>query len=287
PLFFQDELIGLLNLGDKRIGYYTYPEIDFLETVGKELSIALANTRLYSELKEKKEELEKALQVKTDFLHIVSHELNTPLAVIIGQAHLLEGKLKKKGIEFSPFIETIKRRAIGLSSVVKDILDVASLEKREAYELKRDVIDVEGFIRDVKDSFSLMAHNKGLEIEIEVEEEMSITSDKKMLENILFRLMDNAIKFTPAGGFILIGAEKKESEVLFFIKDTGIGIAEEDKERIFERFFQVDQSNTRRYGGLGLGLFIVKDMVLALGGKIWVSSELGKGSKFSFILPIK
>ncbi|MEW6482482.1 MAG: ATP-binding protein [bacterium] len=286
PLFFQDELIGLLNLGDKRIGYYTYPEIDFLETVGKELSIALANTKLYSELKEKKEELEKALQAKTDFLHIVSHELNTPLSVIIGEIHVMERELKKKKIDLSSMTDLIKKKGEQLSLIIKDMMDVASLEKGEKkYEPKKEEIDVERLISEAVSSFKLMALNKGLIIRAEVGEEISFTSDKNVLENILFRLLDNAIKFTPSGGEILVGAEKKEDGVLFFVKDTGIGIREEDREKIFERFSQLDQSSIRKYGGLGLGLSIAKDMVLALEGKIWVEGEINKGSKFCFTLP--
>ncbi|MEW6679832.1 MAG: ATP-binding protein [bacterium] len=286
PLFFQDELIGLLNLGDKRIGYYTYPEIDFLETVGKELSIALENTRLYSELKEKKEELEKALQAKTDFLHIVSHELNTPLSVIIGETHVIERELKKKKIDLSSMTDLIKKKGEQLSLIIKDMMDVASLEKGEKkYEPKKEKIDVERLISEAVSSFKLMALNKGLIIRDDVGEEISFTSDKNVLENILFRLLDNAIKFTPSGGEILVGAEKKEDGVLFFVKDTGIGIREEDREKIFERFSQLDQSSTRKYGGLGLGLSIAKDMVLALEGKIWVEGEINKGSKFCFTLP--
>ncbi|MEW6104252.1 MAG: ATP-binding protein [bacterium] len=285
PLFIQDKIIGLLLLGEKKVGYYTFPEISLLETTANELAIALENTRLYSELKEKKEELEKANQAKTDFLHIVSHELNTPLSVIMGQTYLLEKGLKKK-TDISSMVDVIKKRGEHLAALIKDIMDVSSLEKGEKYEPKRDTIDIERLISNTVKSFKLMAFNKGLEIEIDVASDVSFTSDKSVLENILFRLLDNAIKFTPSGGEILVGAEKREGEVLFFVKDTGIGIADEYKEKIFERFSQIDQSSTRKYGGLGLGLSIVKDMVQALKGKIWVEGELNKGSKFCFTLPL-
>jgi|GEM_PF-6070537 len=130
----------------------------------------------------------------------------------MGEAYLIEKELKKRKItkKCIEAVQKIKERGEKFALLIKDIIDVASMEKGVEEEIKRERIDIESLLDDTKISFGLLAHNKGLTIEIDIREEIELISDKKILENILFRLLDNAIKFTPSGGFITIGAEKRE-----------------------------------------------------------------------------
>ncbi len=287
PLIIGDNLIGVLTVGEKKgATYYSYGEINLFNTITKELALALENTRLYGELKEKTVALEAANQIKSNFLNTISHELNTPLTVIIGELYLLERALKTVGNKTtSTAMEKIKKKLDQLSFLIEEILDVAYLEKGGKYVSKREHVNIKGVITNMVDYFKILYEQKGIQLKIDFEEEISLISDSKMIENILFRLINNAIKFTSSGGWITVGAKKGEKdEVLFFVQDTGVGIKKDDQQKIFDRFVQVDGSTIRRYDGVGLGLSIVKEMVETLSGRIWVESELNKGSKFIFMV---
>ncbi|MDI6791703.1 MAG: ATP-binding protein [bacterium] len=290
PLIYGYELTGIFNLGKKKgEGYYTYNEIAFLNTIAKELALTLENTRLYADLKERTAELEKANAAKSDFLNVVSHELKTPLTVILSQVGLFKqevfGKISEKQTES---LKKIEDKGFKLRSLVADILNMSRLESGKVYDLKIKEVRIERIFEEIVESFKLLADNRGIKIEIDLSSEIPpILSDPGKIKNILSKLLDNAVKFTPSGGIIIIGAKEADKDVEFFVSDTGIGIREEDQKRIFERFFQVDASSTRKYGGTGLGLTVASELVKAMGGKIWVESRLREGSKFIFTIPTK
>lgn len=287
PLIYGDELTGIFNLGKKKgEDYYTYDEIAFLNTIAKELALSLENTRLYADLKQRTAELEKANAAKSDFLNVVSHELKTPLTVILGQVGLCkQGVFGKNTERQTESLKKIEDMGFKLRSLVVDILEMSRFESVKDYEFKIKEVNIERTFQEIVNSFKLLADNRGINIKVDLSAEIPpILSDPGKIKDILFRLIDNAVKFTLSGGTVIIGAKEADKEVEFFVSDTGIGIRKEDQERIFERFFQADASSTRQYGGTGLGLTVASDLVKAMGGKIWVESRLREGSKFIFTI---
>jgi len=287
PLIHRDELMGLLNLGEKKgDGGYTYDEISFLDTIAKELALSLENSKLHTSLKARAKELEKANVAKSDFLNIVSHELKTPLTFIIAQLGLLKretlGRLTKSQKEG---IKKIEEKGFKLNSIITDILNLAAIESGKVYEVKAEKVYLKKVIDEVVRSFGLLVYHKGLNIELDLPQRLStVISDSQKISDIFYRLLDNAVKFTPSGGDVTIGAKETEKEIELSVSDTGIGIAREEQEKIFERFYQADYTSTRKYSGTGLGLAIVSELVKALGGRIWVSSKSGVGSTFTFTI---
>ena len=227
-------------------------------------------------------ELEK---IRRDFVANVSHELRTPLTTIKGYAEtLLEGALKEEVA--SQFVQVIKRHSDRLEKIVADLLVLSRIESKE-FQLKREIISLSGFVDDVIDFVKEPAEKKRISISRdEIPSSLSVEADRNHLEQVLINLLDNAIKYTPEGGSIIISAiEKDQREIQFSINDNGIGIPKEDIPRIFERFYRVDKGRSQELGGTGLGLSIVKHLVQAHGGKVWVESQIGKGSTFYFTLP--
>ncbi len=227
-------------------------------------------------------ELEK---IREDFVANVSHELRTPLTTIKGYAEtLLEGALKEEVA--SQFVQVIKRHTDRLAKIVEDLLMLSKIESRE-FQLKREIISLSGFIDDVIDFVKEPAEKKKISISRnQILSSLSVEADRNYLEQVLINLLDNAIKYTPEGGSLKISAiEKDTGEIEFSIEDNGIGIPKEDLPRVFERFYRVDKGRSQELGGTGLGLSIVKHLVQAHGGRVWVESQLGKGSTFYFTLP--
>ena len=227
-------------------------------------------------------ELEK---IRQDFVANVSHELRTPLTTIKGYAEtLLEGALKE---EVAPqFVQVIKKHTDRLTKIVEDLLMLSKIESKE-FQLKIEVIPLPDFINDVIDFVKEAAEKKKVSIsQSKITSSLAVEADRNYLEQVLINLLDNAIKYTHEGGRVTISAiEKDQREIQFSIEDNGIGIPKEDIPRIFERFYRVDKGRSQELGGTGLGLSIVKHLVQAHGGRIWVESQIEKGTTFYFTLP--
>lgn len=290
PLMVGDDLLGILSLGEKRGENkgYNFAEVGFLNTTGRELAIALKNTQLYADLKKRTEELEKANKAKSEFLQIVSHELNTPLTVILGEINILKMELKRGMLsKYKDRLDNMEDKGIRLSHLIKDMLDISSVERCIKLTVKKELVNVEEVIEDAIINFQPTAFHKEIQIGKDIQKGLSLVSDSKKIKDILFRLIDNALKYTPSKGSVWVGARDSQESIEFFVEDTGIGIKKEDREKIFERFFQADASTTRKYSGAGIGLAIAKELVTFLGGEIWVESEPNKGSRFSFTVKKK
>jgi two-component system phosphate regulon sensor histidine kinase PhoR len=227
-------------------------------------------------------ELEK---VRQDFVANVSHELRTPLTTIKGYAEtLLEGALQE---EVAPqFIQIIKRHTDRLAKIVEDLLTLSKIETRE-FQLKLEPIFVSALIDGTIDFVKDSAGKKKISVHInDISPSLSVLADYDYLERVLINLLDNAIKYGREGGEIIVSAAKTDREELqFSVRDNGIGIPKEDLPRIFERFYRVDKGRSQELGGTGLGLSIVKHIIQVHGGKVWVESQLEKGSTFYFTLP--
>jgi two-component system phosphate regulon sensor histidine kinase PhoR len=226
-------------------------------------------------------------KIRQDFVANVSHELRTPLTTIKGYAEtLLDGALKED--QAFQFVQVIQRHTDRLTKIVQDLLMLSKIETKE-FQLKMEMISLPNLIDDIIDFLKEPAEKKKISLSRhEIPPSLTLRADRSYLEQVLINLLDNAIKYTPEGGKVIVSAVEKNSEdIQFSIEDNGIGIPKEDLSRIFERFYRVDKGRSKELGGTGLGLSIVKHLVQAHGGRVWVESQLGKGSTFYFTLPIR
>ncbi|MBI5048916.1 MAG: PAS domain-containing protein [Deltaproteobacteria bacterium] len=222
--------------------------------------------------------------IKRDFVANVSHELRTPLASIKGYAEtLLDGALEDKAT-LKNFLTIIDRHANRMTALIEDLLTLSMLESHQM-PMSFESLDIKGLINSVIQGFEKQAKDKDIELIMNIGREIpKIMADKDRLEQVIVNLVDNAIKYTNKGT-VRVLAEKSDDMLQVNVEDTGIGIPEKDIPRIFERFYRVDKGRSRELGGTGLGLAIVKHIIQGHNGKIWVKSQPGKGTTFSFTIP--
>ena len=221
--------------------------------------------------------------MRKDFVANVSHELKTPLTSIKGFIEtLLDGAVNQKETAMK-FLSIIYQEAERLNNIIHDLLDLSKLESGKT-ELRKKPINLNELLDDIILTVDNRLREKCLELKREIQATI-IQGDEDLLREVIINLLDNAIKYSPEGGSILIGSHETSEGIVFYIKDTGFGIPKESLTRIFERFYRVDKGRSRALGGTGLGLSIVKHIIERHGGKVSVVSELGTGSQFSFVIP--
>jgi two-component system, OmpR family, phosphate regulon sensor histidine kinase PhoR len=230
-------------------------------------------------------ELRRLERVRRDFVANVSHEFKTPLTAIQGFAEtLLSGALEDKANR-THFVEIIREHARRLARLTDDLLKLSRIEAGRL-ELEIRPIRVEALVNGCVETARLNAKARGLEITVDLQENApAVRGDGAQLGEVLQNLLDNALQYTPTGGQIEVQARSNGHDVVFTVTDSGIGIPESDLERIFERFYRVDAARSREAGGTGLGLAIARHIVDAHGGRIWVESAIGQGSRFHFSVP--
>ncbi|MFO0795408.1 MAG: ATP-binding protein, partial [Candidatus Brocadiaceae bacterium] len=233
-------------------------------------------------------ELEKANKLKSEFLATMSHELRTPLNAIIGFAEVLRDEITGTlNTEQKEYIGDIHSSGQHLLNMINSILDLSKIEAGKL-ELHYEEFSVKEAINEVLNTIVGFSDKKDIGINTNIHEDiLSISADKVKFKQIMFNLLSNAIKFTPEHGRVAIDVKRMDSHIKISVIDTGIGIKQDDMDKIFEAFRQLDSTYARKYEGTGLGLTLTKRLVELHGGKIWVKSEYGKGSSFTFTLPIK
>ncbi|MFQ5613818.1 MAG: ATP-binding protein [Anaerolineae bacterium] len=286
PLTIRNEVIGVMELLNKRAeDGFGQDDIQIASTLAAQAAIAIENARLLDQLQQAYRELSSLDQLKSDFVSIASHELRTPLAVILGYASFLRDNVSGQASEQ---LNIVLQSAMKLRSLIDDMVNLRHIEAKEL-QAKFDIFSLRQLAATVVNEFQELTSAKELTVITNFppgDDPINIEADRQHVYLIIANLMSNAIKFTAKQGKILVGVEKADREVRIFVADTGIGIPQDKYEQIFDRFFQVEASLTRRYEGMGIGLSIVKGMVEAHNGRIIVDSVLGKGSKFTVILPI-
>ena len=245
--------------------------------------------RIERALQAKNAELERANQAKDRFLASMSHELRTPLNGIIGFAEfLVDGKPGAINAKQKEYLEDILSSGRHLLHLINDMLDLVKIQAGKL-ELNAETFRLEAALEEVCAGVRPLAQNKRIPIKVEIAPDLSaVTLDEQRFKQILYNLLSNALKFTDEGGQVEIKAQQGGlGQFLLSVRDTGIGIKAEDIQRLFTEFEQLDTGAARRFGGTGLGLALTRKIVELSGGSISIKSELGKGSTFTVILPIR
>ena len=220
--------------------------------------------------------------IRREFSANVSHELKTPLHSILASAELLENNLVKKE-DIPQFIARIRHEAEHLVTLIEDIIRLSQLD--ETTDFPREKVDMKELITSVTSSLEAEAKAKGVTINIKCEE-LTVTGVRRLLYEIIYNLVDNAVRYNKEGGSVEVSFTKEKDKLLLSVKDTGIGIAKEHFNRIFERFYRVDKSHSRETGGTGLGLSIVKHAALIHKGEVSVNSSVGEGTEMCVSFPL-
>jgi len=288
----RGQVIGVFQVLNKRDAEFTALDEQLLASLSSQAAVAVENAKLYEEVQRTLTQLQALDRMKTDFLNAISHELRTPLAPILGYTEILlgggMGTLPANAVRGVQAIADSGKRLLNL---IESLLAFIRLDQG-AMALKREPTDVSALLLSVADAFHARAAERKLTLQVATSDGLPpVSADPQELTMALNHLLDNAIKFTPAGGAITAGARQATGEdgqpgVEITVEDTGVGIPTEQHEKIFERFYQADSSLTRQYGGVGIGLAVVKQTIEAHGSHVTVESEPGKGSTFRFTLPL-
>jgi signal transduction histidine kinase len=288
PLLREERILGALTVWRKKTGSFSLEVVNLLQTFATQSALAIQNARLFREIEDKSRQIEAANRHKSEFLANMSHELRTPLNAIIGFSEVLGerlfGELNEKQAEYTEDILSSGRH---LLSLINEILDLSKVEAGRM-ELELATFDLPLAIDNARTFVRERATKHGINLDVTVDERLGeFVGDERKIKQILLNLLSNAVKFTPEGGRISINARQLNGSVQISVSDTGVGIAPEDQARIFEEFRQVGSDSTHKSEGTGLGLTLAKKFIELHGGTIWVESEVGKGSTFTFTLPHK
>lgn len=295
PLIAGDKLLGTLSFGSRTRSNFTGDEVALMQAVCDQIAVAMERANLLDSLHRQTEELIQANRMKDEFLAVVSHELRSPLNAILGWATMLRGRQLNESTT-AKALETIERNAKSQKQLIEDLLDVSRIITGKL-RLKVLPVQLPPIIEAVLDTVRPAAEAKTIALESVVDWEIGpVLGDADRLQQIIWNLLSNAIKFTPNGGRVDVllqsFIEPVGSNIIAYaqieVRDTGIGIEPEFLPFVFDRFRQADSSSTRSYGGLGLGLSIVRQLVEMHGGTVAVESlGKGEGATFRVKLPLK
>ncbi len=287
PLLLEQQIMGALTVWRQEPGSFAPEVVSLLQTFAAQSVLAIQNARLFREIEEKGHQLEVASKHKSQFLANMSHELRTPLNAILGYTELvldnIYGEIPEKARDVMQRVEKSGRHLLGL---INDVLD---LSKIEAGQLTLSLSDysMKEIVQTVFTAVESLAAEKKLALKVTVPPALPPgKGDERRITQVLLNLVGNAIKFTEVG-VVRVQATASDGAFVVSVSDTGPGISPADHQKIFEEFQQADSSSTRKKGGTGLGLSIAKRIIELHGGRMWVESSPGKGSTFSFTLPVR
>ena len=290
PLRVHGDIRGVIQLSSRKQGYFDVEQKDHLMAVARQMSVALENRELFYNLQASRNELERANKVKDEFLNVMSHELRTPLSVVVGYSTMLrEEQLGPLTKEQEQGVDVIQRNSKELFTMIDSIMNATKIEAGSMIAEKDAVSPVE-LLTELKLIYDFPTGKK-IRFEWRFSEVLpSLWTDARKLRQILSNLINNAVKFTDEGSIVISAEAKPEGNdgwIEFRVSDSGIGIPPDERDKIFERFHQVDSSATRGFEGVGLGLYIVKSFTEMLNGRVSVSSEVGHGSTFTVLIPLQ
>lgn len=288
PLIHKDEILGVLNVARLGVGgqsggsaQFGNGDLELLSVLGSQAAVAIENARLFAEIQAAYNRLAELDDLKSEFISIASHELRSPLAVVLSYATLLEDEASGPMREH---LGQVVQSAMQLKSIIDEMV---SLRRIDTGNSQVEIVRVEPavVVARVLDDLRLLADRKNQDLCIDLEDAPAVAADEQVLHLILSNLISNAIKFTKARGSIRVHAMVEKEHITLAIRDTGIGIPGDELERIFHRFYQVEDSLRRTHEGIGLGLAIAREMAELISGQISVESEVGQGSTFYLRLP--
>src|SRR5262249_16688716 len=284
PLIAKDEILGVLSFYTKEEHRFTDQEVEFLSMLANQAAIAIHNSQLFEEVRSSRDAMEQANKIKEEFLSVMSHELRTPLNAILGFTEMVrDGMQGPVNAQQQRCLEKVLMRTQELLTMINGILQVTSMEAPRKTHIQP--VNLNAFLDDLRSTYEFPS-DRQVKMHWDYRDLPMFETDAEKLRHILQNLINNAVKFTPEGHVAVAARYVPERHRMEFkVCDSGIGIPPDKLPIIFEKFRQVDSSETRLYGGVGLGLYIVKQYVEALGGKIDVQSTVGVGSAFTVTLP--
>lgn len=283
PMRIQKQKVGVIEAINKQDGVFSYSDVKLLAIIASLAAVAIDNARMVQELKEANLRLQEADEMKNRFMAVASHELRTPLGIILGYATFL--KEEAQG-ELSEHAANVLNAALELRALVEDMTNMNMFYTGER-DVKPEPIPLQDVVRAACDEIASMMEARSNVLALKLPPEpVIVKADPKKLKLALVNVLNNAVRFSPEGSEIRVWMEVSEDAVLVAVQDEGLGIPPDKLDLVFEQFYQVEDHMTRRYGGLGLGLAITREIVNLHGGRIWAESPgLGHGSTFKIALP--
>jgi signal transduction histidine kinase len=283
PMRSRNRIIGVLEGVNKRQGTWSEDDGYYLSVLAAQAAVAIEGAQLVTQLQLANEELNQLDKLKSNFIAIASHELRTPLGVILGYASFLQDTVDPQVREHA---SKMVNSAMQLRRIIEDLTNLRYMEQSQL-ELNMEDVPLVDMLRELVDELRSLAEAKRHELSMTPPPfELRVRVDRIRMGMAIGNVLNNAIRFTPDGGRISVQVEQKPREVWIMVSDTGIGLAKDQHERIFERFYQIEDHMTRINGGLGIGLSIARAMVEAHGGRLWASSAgLNQGATFIIAIP--
>lgn len=284
PMYYKNEPIGVLEAVNKKLGQWTDEDQRSMKILASQAAVAIQNARLVERLRKAYDELDQLDKLKNDFIAIASHELRTPLSVILGYATILKEDAQS---DASAHATAVMNSALRMRNLIEDMTNLRYIKMGQT-DLEREHIPLAAIFQSAQNDVQSMVEAKGHTLTVDMPPmSLVVVVDRIKLGMAITNLLNNANKFTPSGGQIRLSYQRKPRAVWITVQDTGVGIPQDQLERIFEEFHQVEDHMTRRHGGMGLGLAIAKAFVAAHGGSIWAESDgPGRGSTFTINLPL-
>lgn len=283
PMHDDARPVGVLESINKQSGAFTDEDVNILGILADLAGVAVERARLIEELRRANQQLAELDRLKSDFIALASHELRTPLSIILGYVSFLRDEASP---EMAKQLDSVLRAAVRLRSLMQDMFNLKYVDAGEA-TLNAADFDMVDLVRDLIAQRDETAFAKQQTVNLQLPAEpLPVLADQGMIEVVVSNLFNNAIKFTPEGGRIDVTLERRDGELWLCVSDSGIGIPEDQLERIFNRFYQVEPHLRRHHEGMGLGLAIAKELVELHQGRIWAKSRVGEGSHFFVALPL-